>query len=165
MSEQKHIISVLVENRFGVLARISGLFSGRGFNIDSLTVAETDEPAISRMTIVSTGDEQILEQINKQLNKLIDVIKVSDFTGEEYVERELALIKVKAEGKVRSEIVSLVNIFRARTVDVSSDMMTIEITGDADKLMAFVDMLRPYGIQELVRTGKVAILRGNREDF
>ena len=165
MSEQKHIISVLVENRFGVLARISGLFSGRGFNIDSLTVAETDEPAISRMTIVSTGDEQILEQINKQLNKLIDVIKVSDFTGEEYVERELALIKVKAEGKVRSEIVSLVNIFRARTVDVSSDMMTIEITGDADKLMAFIDMLRPYGIQELVRTGKVAILRGNRENF
>lgn len=160
MSERKHIISVLVENRFGVLARVAGLFSGRGFNIDSLTVAETDDSEISRMTIVSTGDEKILEQINKQLNKLIDVIKVSDFTGEEYVERELALIKVKAEGEVRSEIVPLVNIFRARTVDVSSDTMTIEITGDEDKLMAFVDMLRPYGIQELVRTGKVAILRG-----
>lgn len=165
MNEQKHIISVLVENRFGVLARIAGLFSGRGFNIDSLTVAETDKPGISRMTVVSTGDEQILEQINKQLNKLIDVIKVSDFTGEEYVERELALIKVKAEGKVRGEVIPLIEIFRARTVDVSSDTMTVEITGDENKLTAFIDMLRPYGIQELVRTGKVAILRGNREKF
>jgi len=159
MIERKHIISVLVENRFGVLARIAGLFSGRGFNIDSLTVAETDDPEISRMTIVSTGDEQILEQINKQLNKLIDVIKVSDFTGEEYVERELALIKVKAEGQDRSEIIPLVNIFRARTVDVSIDTMTIEITGDENKIKAFIDMLRPYGIHELVRTGKVAIKR------
>lgn len=160
MSERKHIISVLVENRFGVLARVAGLFSGRGFNIDSLTVAETNEPGVSRMTIVSTGDELILEQINKQLNKLIDVIKVSDFTGEEYVERDLALIKVSAKGNIRSEIIPLVEIFRARTVDVSQDTMTIEITGDEDKLSAFIDMLRPYGIQELVRTGKVAILRG-----
>lgn len=160
MSERKHIISVLVENQFGVLARVAGLFSGRGFNIDSLVVAETDDPEVSRMTIVSTGDERILEQINKQLNKLINVIKVSDFTGEEYVERDLALIKVKAEGALRSEIVPLVEIFRAQTVDVSQDTMTIEITGNEDKLSAFIDMLRTYGIQELVRTGKVAILRG-----
>ena len=160
MAENRHVISVLVENRFGVLARIASLFSGRGFNIDSLTVAETEEPDVSRMTIVSTGDEQIIEQITKQLNKLIDVIKVSDLTGSQYIERELALIKVDAENQARGEIIQIVDIFRAHIVDVSPTTLTIETTGDEEKLKAIVDILRPYGIQEIVRTGKIAMLRG-----
>jgi acetolactate synthase-1/3 small subunit len=160
MTEERHIFSVLVENRFGVLARIAGLFSGRGFNIDSLTVAETDDPTVSRMTIVTHGDALIIEQIGKQLNKLIDVIKVSDLTGENHVERELVLVKVKAEPQRRGEILQIVEIFRARTIDVSPTTLTIEMTGDEGKLSAAVDMLRPYGIHELVRTGKIAIMRG-----
>jgi acetolactate synthase-1/3 small subunit len=156
----RHVISVLVENRLGVLARIAGLFSGRGFNIDSLTVAETEEPDVSRMTIVSTGDEQIIEQITKQLNKLIDIIKVSDLTGDRYIDRELALIKVNAENQARGEIIQIVDIFRARIVDVSPTSLTIETTGDEDKLKAIIDILRPYGIQEIARTGKIAVLRG-----
>jgi acetolactate synthase-1/3 small subunit len=159
-NENRHVISVLVENRFGVLARIASLFSGRGFNIDSLTVAETEEPDVSRMTIVSTGDEQIIEQITKQLNKLIDVIKVSDLTGSQYIERELALIKVSAENQARGEIIQIVDIFRAHIVDVSPTSLTIETTGDEEKLKAIIEMLRPYGIQEIVRTGKIAMLRG-----
>lgn len=157
--EERHIFSVLVENRFGVLARVAGLFSGRGFNIDSLTVGETDDPAISHMTIVTHGDARIIEQIYKQLNKLIDVIKVSDLTTENHVERELMLVKVKAEPQRRGEILQIVEIFRARTVDVSATTLTIELTGDEDKLSAAIDMLRPYGIHELVRTGKIAIMR------
>jgi len=160
MNEKQHIISVLVENRMGVLARIAGLFSGRVFNIDSLTVAETDDPTVSRMTITSTGDERIIEQITKQLNKLIDVIKVTDVTGEQYVDRELALIKVDADSQVRSEIIQIVDIFRARIVDVTPTTVMIEITGDEDKLTAIIDMLRPYGIREMARTGKIAMLRG-----
>ncbi len=160
MAARKHIISVLVENRFGVLARIAGLFSGRGYNIDSLTVAETDEPDVSRMTIVSTGDEQIIEQITKQLNKLIDVIKVSDLTGDQYVDRELALIKVSADGKSRSDIINIVDIFRAHIVDVTPTTLMIEVTGDEEKLKAIIEMLRPYSIQEIARTGKIAMLRG-----
>ena len=156
----RHVISVLVENRFGVLARIASLFSGRGFNIDSLTVAETEEPDVSRMTIVSTGDEQIIEQITKQLNKLIDVIKVSDLTGSQYIDRELALIKVSAENQARGEIIQIVDIFRAHIVDVSPTTLMIETTGDEEKLRAIIDMLSPYGIQEIVRTGKIAMLRG-----
>jgi len=160
LAENRHIISVLVENRLGVLARIAGLFSGRGFNIDSLTVAETEEPDVSRMTIVSTGDEKIIEQITKQLNKLIDVIKVSDLTGDRYIDRELALIKVNAENQARGEIIQIVDIFRAHIVDVSPTSLTIEITGDEEKLTAIIDILDPYGIQEIARTGKIAILRG-----
>lgn len=160
MSVTRHVISVLVENQFGVLARVAGLFSGRGFNIDSLTVAETDEQGISRMTIVSTGDDAIIEQITKHLNKLIDVIKVTDMTIERHIERELALIKVSAEGQKRSEIIQIIDIFRARIVDVGSTSLIVEATGDEDKLLAIIDLLRPYGIQELVRTGKAAILRG-----
>ena len=156
----RHVISVLVENRLGVLARIASLFSGRGFNIDSLTVAETEEPDVSRMTIVSTGDEKIIEQITKQLNKLIDVIKVSDLTGDRYIERELVLIKVNAENQARGEIIQIVNIFRAHIVDVSPASLMIETTGDEEKLRAIIDMLSPYGIQEIVRTGKIAMLRG-----
>lgn len=160
MIEERHIFSVLVENRFGVLARVAGLFSGRGFNIDSLNVAETDDPEVSHMTLVTHGDAQIIEQIYKQLNKLIDVIKVVDLTAENHVERELVLITVNAEPQRRSEIIQIVEIFRARTVDVSPTTLTVEVTGDEGKLGAAIDMLRPYGIRELARTGKIAIMRG-----
>lgn len=157
---QKHTISVLVENRFGVLARVAGLFSGRGYNIDSLTVAETESPDVSRMTIAVRGDEKILEQITKQLNKLIDVIKVSDITAEDHVERELALIKVSANRQTRVEIIQIVNIFRCHIVDVSPEALVVEATGDEEKIEAIINLLKPYGIRELVRTGKAAITRG-----
>jgi acetolactate synthase-1/3 small subunit len=156
----RHTISVLVENKFGVLARVAGLFSGRGYNIDSLNVGETEDPTISRMTIVARGDDRILEQITKQLNKLIDVIKVTDLTSEEHVERELALIKVSAPQKVRSEIIQLASIFRSSIVDVSLESLIISVTGDEDKINALIDMLRPYGIREISRSGRVAISRG-----
>jgi acetolactate synthase-1/3 small subunit len=146
----RHTISILVENRFGVLSRVSGLFSGRGFNIESLSVGETLEPTISRMTIVVQGDDLIVEQIKKQLNKLIDVIKVIDLTGEEFVERELILAKVNAE------------IVRAKVVDVTPKTYTLECTGDESKVTAFIELLRPYGIQEVARTGKVAIARARK---
>ena len=155
----RHTISVLVTNEFGVLSRISGLFSGRGFNIESLSVAETLDPKISRMTIVTSGDEKVLEQINKQLNKLISVIKVYDFTGEEHIERELALIKVSANQENRAEILSVVDIFRARIVDVSPRSYTVEITGDTEKIGAITELLRPFGIKEIVRTGRIAMAR------
>jgi acetolactate synthase-1/3 small subunit len=156
----QHTISVLVENEFGVLSRVAGLFSGRGFNIDSLTVAPTNEEGMSRMTIVTRGDEQILEQINKQLNKLIDVIKVIDFTDGSGVERELALIKVTAEDQSRAEVLRIVDIFRAKIIDVTPKSYTIEATGNPVKIDAILDLLRPLGLKELVRTGAVAIGRG-----
>lgn len=159
----KHIISVLVENRFGVLAKIASLFSGRGYNIDSLSVAETDDPTISRMTIVVSGDEMILEQVIKQLNKLIDVIKVSDITKEIYLERELMLIKVKSGSRTRSEIIEIADVFRAKIVDVGTNSLIIESTGTKDKNEAILTLLRPFGIKELVRTGKVAIVRGDKK--
>jgi len=156
----QHTISVLVENEFGVLSRVAGLFSGRGFNIDSLTVAPTNEEGMSRMTIVTRGDEQILEQINKQLNKLIDVIKVIDFTDGSGVEREMALIKVTAEDESRAEVLRIVDIFRAKIIDVTPKSYTIEATGNPVKIDAILDLLRPLGLKELVRTGAVAIGRG-----
>lgn len=156
----KHTISVLVENEFGVLSRISGLFSGRGFNIESLSVAPTLEPNISRMTLVTTGDDRILEQINKQLNKLISTIKVVDFTGEEYVERELALIKVNAEADSRAEALRIVDIFRANVVDVTPKTYTIQITGAPAKIDGLVELLRPMGIKEIVRSGPIVMGRG-----
>ncbi|OPX32554.1 MAG: acetolactate synthase small subunit [Candidatus Latescibacteria bacterium 4484_181] len=155
----KHTISVMVENHFGVLARVSSLFSGRGFNIDSLTVGETEDPTISRMTIVVEGDDRILEQVTKQLNKLIDVIKVIDMTGENFVERELLLIKVAATPAMRSEIMQIVNIFRAKIVDISFNSLTVEATGGKAKIDAIIGMLRPFGIKEIARTGRVAMLR------
>jgi acetolactate synthase-1/3 small subunit len=154
---------VLVENEFGVLSRISGLFSGRGFNIESLTVAETMNPKISRMTIVTSGDDNVLEQINKQLNKLVSVIKVHDFTGEEHIERELALIKVSSNIENRAEILSIVDIFRAKVVDVSPRSYTIEITGDEEKISAITELLRPFGIKEKVSTGRVAMPRSPKQ--
>ena len=160
MAEGRHIFSVSVENKFGVLARVAGLFSGRGFNIDSLSVAETEDPNTSQMTIVTHGNEAIIEQIEKQLNRLIEVIKIKDMTKENHVEREMILVKVAVDTSKRGEVLQIVDIFRARTIDVASGSLTIEITGDESKLSAVTDMLRPYGIRELVRTGKVAIMRG-----
>jgi acetolactate synthase-1/3 small subunit len=155
----RHTISVLVENRFGVLARVSGLFSGRGFNIESLSVAETLDPQISLMTIVTTGDDQIVEQITKQLNKLIDVIKVVDFMEIDHVEREMVLLKVAPRKEDKAEVLRLTEIFRGRVVDSGPTTYTVEITGDEKKINAFVELMKPYGIKEFVRTGKVAIAR------
>lgn len=158
----RHTISVLVENKFGVLSRVANLFSGRGFNIDSLCVGETDDPTTSRMTIVTRGDDKIIEQIEKQLNKLIDVIKVTDMSKESHIERELVLIKVNTEDNKRPEIMEIVNIFRAKIIDVSQVTLTIEITGDEDKINAIIQLLNPFGIKELVRTGKIAIVRAGK---
>lgn len=156
----KHTISVLVENDFGVLSRISGLFSGRGFNIESLSVAPTLNPDISRMTLVTWGDDRILEQITKQLNKLISTIKVIDFTGDEFIERELALIKVATEAETRAEALRIVDIFRAKVIDVTPRTYTIEITGAPAKINGLLELLRPMGIKEVVRSGPVVIGRG-----
>ena len=155
----RHTISVLVENKFGVLSRISGLFSGRGYNIESLSVGETIDPKISVMTIVTKGDDQIIEQITKQLNKLIDVIKVVDFMEIDHVEREMVLVKVAPKKEDRIEVLRLTEIFRGRIVDSGTATFTIEITGDEGKINAFIELIKPFGIKEFVRTGKVAIAR------
>lgn len=157
----KHTISVLVENHFGVLARVSALFSARGYNIDSLCVGETENPDISRMTVVVRGDENVLTQIMKQLNKLVDVIEVQDLTKEAYVERELVMVKVAADNKSRSDVVEITSIFRAKVVDVGKESMIVLATGAKGKVSAFVDMLRPFGILELARTGQIAIARSS----
>ena len=158
----QHTISVLVVNQSGVLSRISGLFSGRGFNIESLNVAETNDPGISRMTIITLGDDKKIEQITKQLNKLIDVIKVVDLTEEHFVDRELILVKMNSEPRVREEILRIVDIFRAKVIDVSPDNYTVEITGDEGKIKGFLDLLKPLGIKEIVRSGRIAISRGSK---
>ena len=160
----KHIISALVENKAGVLAHIAGLFSARSYNIESLTVGATETPDLSRMTIVVNGDDAILEQIRKQLAKVIDVLKVVDMSGKRYVERDLALIKVAAPQARRSEIANLVDIFRGRVVDIGAASLTIEVSGPEDKIEACVALLRPYGIKEMVRAGVVAMLRGETTD-
>lgn len=151
-----------MNNRFGVLSRVSGLFSSRGFNIESLNVAETLDPNTSHMTIVTTGDNAKIEQITKQLNKLVDVIKVVDLTEEKFVDRELVLIKMTAEVRGREEILRIVDLFRAKVVDVSTNTYTIEITGDEGKLAGFLDLLTPFGIKEIVRSGRIAIGRGQK---
>jgi acetolactate synthase I/III small subunit len=158
----KHTIAVMVENKFGVLSRVAGLFSARGYNIESLSVGETLDPTVSRMTLVVRGDEFVLEQVMKQLHKLIDVIKVTDLTSENHVERELMLLRVNAEVQHRAEILRIADIFRAKVVDVTATTYTLEATGDETKLSAIIELLRPMGIQELVRTGKVAIARGSK---
>ncbi len=157
---RKHTISIQVENKFGVLSRVAGLFSARGYNIESLSVGETIDPTVSRMTIVVRGDEFVIEQVMKQLHKLIDVIKVSDLTDDDHVERELILIRVNAETQHRAEILRIADIFRARVVDVTQVSYTLEATGDEAKIEAMIELLRPIGLQELVRTGKVASARG-----
>lgn len=158
-NNQKHILSLLVDNAPGVLTRITGLFSGRGFNIESLAVAETTDPNVSRVTIVTREDVNILEQIKKQLNKLVNVIKVLDFKGTPFVQRELALIKVRARPEHRAEILRMVDIFRSRVVDVGADYYTMEITGDEDKIAAFLELLKPMGIKEIAKTGSIALSR------
>lgn len=158
----RHILAVLVENNPGVLTRVAGLFSRRGYNIDSLTVGSTENPRISRMTIVVGGDDTVLEQVTKQLHKLVDVIKINDVTSEQYVDRELMLVKVGADPAVRGEIMQIVDIFRARIVDIGRKTLMIECTGDEGKINAIIESLNPFGIKELVRTGKVAMLRGSK---
>jgi acetolactate synthase-1/3 small subunit len=158
--EREHTIALLVENKSGVLAHIAGLFSGRGFNIKELSVGETENPEYSRMTIVVKGDDQIVEQIKKQLNKFIDVIKVIDLTNIPSVHREIILIKVKAQPPRRQEIFQIVEVFKGKIVDISQSSLTIEVTGITEKIEAFVAILKPYGIQEIARTGRVSISRG-----
>lgn len=156
----KHIISALVENKAGVLAHIAGLFSARSYNIESLTVGATENPDLSRMTIVAAGDEAILEQIRKQLAKVIDVLKVVDYAGKRVVERDLALIKVNAPPAKRHEVATLVELFHGRVVDIGASSLTIEVSGPEEKIEACIELLRPCGIKEMVRTGVVAMLRG-----
>ncbi len=156
----KHTISVLVENQSGVLARISGLFSARGFNIDSLAVGETEDSTVSRMTIVSHGDNRVIDQIMKQLNKLVDVIQVTDLTQAEMIERELILIKIQATAANRADLMQIVNTFRAKVVDVTPKSLTIEVTGNQSKIDAMLELLRPFGIKEVARTGVIALARG-----
>lgn len=155
----QHIISVLVENKFGVLSRVAGLFSGRGFNIESLSVGPTLDSTVSMMTLVTEGDDRIIEQITKQLNKLVDVIKVVDLTENDYLERETALIKIHTQPDDRAEALRVTDIFRAKVVDSTPNTYTIEITGDTKKIDAIINLLRPLGIKEMVRTGKIAIAR------
>ncbi|QTA85501.1 acetolactate synthase small subunit [Desulfonema magnum] len=159
MTEEKHVLSILVDNEPGVLSRIAGLFSGRGYNIESLCVAETIEPHISRLTIVTKGNQPLIEQIMKQLNKLINVIKVHELTGHKFVQREMALIKVSAKPENRAEILRVVDIFRCKVVDVGLEHYTIEVTGDEGKLSAILSLLRPIGIKEIARTGAIALFR------
>lgn len=160
---EKHVLSVLVENHSGVLSRISGLFSRRGYNIDSLSVGETEDSKVSRMTIVADADEYTLEQIKKQLNKLVDVIKVIELKEEDSIYRELAMIKINAGKASRAEIIEIANIFRAHIVDVSNSTIVIEATGDQGKISALSNMLEPYGIKEIIRTGLTALQRGEKE--
>ncbi len=158
--QMQHTITVLVENKPGVLARVSGLFARRGFNIESLAVSITDDPTVSRMTIVVTGDDSVLDQINKQTRKLIDVIGLVDYSGIPIVERELALIKVGAKASQRAEIMQITDIFRAKIIDISDTTFTIEVTGSVEKVDAIERLLAPFGIKEVVRTGKIAVARG-----
>jgi acetolactate synthase-1/3 small subunit len=156
----RHVLSALVQNQPGVLAHISGMLASRGFNIDSLAVGETEDPQLSRMTIVVHGDDAVLEQVRKQLDKIVTVVRVQDISSEDYVERDLMLIKVQAAPAQRMEIAVLVEMFRGRVVDVSPDNLMIEISGQERKIEAFIDLMRPYGILELARTGRIALVRG-----
>ena len=159
MTEDKHVLSILVDNQPGVLSRIAGLFSGRGYNIESLCVAETMDPLVSRFTIVTKANAPLIEQINKQLNKIINVIKVNELTGSPDVGRELILINVKAKPESRAEILRIVDIFRGKVVDVGQDHYTIEVTGDEGKMTAILTLLKPIGIKEIARTGAIALYR------
>jgi|ETNmetMinimDraft_29_1059903.scaffolds.fasta_scaffold00520_3 acetolactate synthase-1/3 small subunit len=155
----RHTISVLVQNKFGVLTRVAGLFSGRGFNIDSLNVAPTHDPSMSRMTIITRGDDDTLDQIVKQLNKLVDSLEVQDFRDGEYVDRELVLVRVGVDPQSRAEVMQITDIFRAKIVDVQPSSVTIEITGSEGKVSKFLGLMENFGVQELTRTGKVALPR------
>lgn len=156
----KHVLSALVQNEPGVLAHVAGMFAARGFNIDSLVVGRTEDPDLSRMTIVVIGDDHVLEQVRKQLGKIVTVVKIRDFADVEYVERDLMLIRVHVVPEKRPEVVELVELFRGRVVDVARTSLMIELSGTEDKIEAFVDLVRPYGIRELARTGVIAMQRG-----
>lgn len=156
---RKHTISLLLENKTGALARIAGLFSGRGYNIESLTVSPTQDRALSKMTIVTYGDDDVLEQIDKQLNKLVNVKQVLDLTMQGYVARELVLIKVRTEPGMRHEILEIANTFKASVVNIERNSIVVEVTGKSEKLDAFIELMRDFGIIDLARTGKVALLR------
>lgn len=156
----RHVISAIVENKPGVLAHIAGLFAGRGFNIDSLAVGETEDPMRSRLTVVARGDDAVLEQIRKQLGKIIDVIKVVDFSGADTVERDLMLIKVAASSDRRGEVFEIVEVFRGKVVDIGPKHLTLEVSGPEKKIEVFIDLMKPYGVKELVRTGRIALARG-----
>lgn len=162
MNEKKHLLSILVDNEPGVLSRITGLFSGRGYNIESLSVAETVDPSVSRITMVTKGSPMIVEQIQKQLNKLINVIKVTDLTGTKYVQREMALIKINARSEHRAEILRITDIFRGQVVDVGIEHFTVKIEGDPEKIEAILNLFKPFGIREIARTGGVALPRESR---
>ncbi|MCA9028358.1 MAG: acetolactate synthase small subunit [Planctomycetaceae bacterium] len=157
----RHVLSALVMNQPGVLAHISGMLASRAYNIDSLAVGETENPELSRMTFVVSGDNRTLDQVRKQLEKIVTVVRVLDYSGLEFVERDLMLIKVRCDGQRRSEVKELTEIFRGRIVDVSAEHVVIEISGTESKIEAFIDMMRPFGILELVRTGRIALLRGH----
>ena len=159
MTEENHVLSLLVDNEPGVLSRIVGLFSGRGFNIESLCVAETTDPKVSRITIVTKANAPVVEQIKKQLNKLINILKVHELTGQDFVQREMALIKVTAKPEHRAEILRIVDIFRCKVVDVGQEHYTIEVTGDQGKLAAIISLLKPLGIKEIPKTGIIALFR------
>jgi acetolactate synthase-1/3 small subunit len=163
-NEEKHYLSLMVDNRPGVLSRIVGLFSGRGFNIESLCVAETVEANVSRITLVTRGDMMIIEQIEKQLNKLINVIKVTDLTNRNFVQRDMALVKVRARPENRAEILRMVDIFRGKIVDVGTEYFTVEVTGDLGKVKAFLKLLKPMGIKEIARTGTIALAREDNKE-
>ena len=156
----KHVITALVQNQPGVLANVAGMFAARGFNIDSLVVGRTEDPALSRMTIVVVGDDRILEQVRKQLGKIVPVVKIRDFTDVAHVERDLVLVRVQVAADKRPEVIELTNLFRGRVVDVARTSLMVELSGPEDKLEAFIDLVRPYGIRELARTGVIAMQRG-----
>jgi acetolactate synthase-1/3 small subunit len=158
----RHVLSALVQNQPGVLAHVAGMLASRGFNIDSLAVGETENPDLSRMTFVVNGDDKALEQVRKQLTKIVTVVKIEDISSEDFVERDLMLVKVKANSHERMEIVLLVEMFRARVVDVSPGDLMIEISGQERKIEAFIELMRPYGILELARTGRMALVRSRR---
>lgn len=156
----RHVLSALVQNQPGVLAHVSGMLASRGFNIDSLAVGETEDPQLSRMTFVVRGEPPVLEQVRKQLDKIVSVVRVDDISSEDFVERDLMLIKIKAAPNQRSEIALLVEMFRARVVDVQTNNLIVEISGTEGKIEAFIDLMRPYSILELARTGRIALVRG-----
>ena len=158
----RHIISAIVENKPGVLAHIAGLFAGRGFNIDSLAVGETEDPTRSRMTVVVKGDDSVLEQVRKQLAKIIDVIKVTDFSDTEFVERDLALVKVGVKPEKRGEIFEICEVFRGKIVDIGAKHVVIEVSGPGEKIEAMIALLRPFGIKEIARSGRIALSRGSK---
>ncbi len=157
----RHVLSALVQNVPGVLSHIAGMLASRGYNIDSLAVGETEDPKLSRMTFVVVGDSSVLEQVRKQLEKIVTVVRVDDISSQDYVERDLMLIKVSADAAVRGQVAQLVDVFRGRIVDVSPDALIIEISGTERKVEAFIDLMRPFGIIELARTGRIAMVRGD----